>query len=68
MFAGVGKTRAEIADALRAGIYSFNVESEAELERINDVAGELGLRAPVAVRVNPEVSGRRAQIHLDGQE
>lgn len=56
MFAGVGKTRAEIADALRAGIYSFNVESEAELERINDVAGELGQRAPVAVRVNPEVS------------
>lgn len=56
MFAGVGKTRAEIADALRTGIYSFNVESEAELERINAVAGELGLRAPVAVRVNPEVS------------
>ncbi len=56
MFAGVGKTRAEIAEALRAGIYSFNVESEAELERINAVAGELGLRAPVAVRVNPEVS------------
>ena len=56
MFAGVGKTRAEIADALRKGIYSFNVESEAELERINAVAGELGRRAPVAVRVNPEVS------------
>lgn len=56
MFAGVGKTREEIAGALRAGIYSFNVESEAELERINAVAGELMLRAPVAVRVNPEVS------------
>lgn len=57
MFAGVGKTRAEIADALRAGIYAFNVESEAELERINAVAGELGVRrAPVAVRVNPEVA------------
>ncbi len=56
MFAGVGKTREEIAGALRAGIYSFNVESEAELERINAVAGKLGLRAPVAVRVNPEVS------------
>ena len=54
-FAGVGKTREEIAYALRQGIHSFNVESEAELVCINEVAGGLGLVAPVAVRVNPNV-------------
>lgn len=57
-FAGVGKTADEIALALREGIYSFNVESEAELERINDVAGSLGLKAPIAVRVNPDVDAK----------
>lgn len=59
-FAGVGKTREEIAYALREGVYSFNVESEAELAVINDVAGEVGRRAPVALRVNPDVD---AQTH-----
>jgi diaminopimelate decarboxylase len=59
-FAGVGKTREEIIYALEQGIYSFNVESEAELRYINEVAGELGMRAPVAVRVNPNVD---AQTH-----
>lgn len=54
-FAGVGKTAAEIDYALRQGIYSFNVESEEELERINEVAGKAGLVAPVAIRVNPDV-------------
>ncbi len=54
-FAGVGKSRAEIEYALRQGILSFNVESEAELEMINAVAGEMQRRAPVALRVNPEV-------------
>lgn len=57
-FAGVGKTKEEITAALQAGIYCFNVESEAELERINEVAGSLGLRAPVAVRVNPDVDAK----------
>jgi diaminopimelate decarboxylase len=55
VFAGVGKSEAEIAGALRAGIYSFNVESEPELERINKVAARLKTRAPVAVRVNPNI-------------
>ncbi len=41
-FAGVGKTEQEIEYAIKAGVYSFNVESEPELERINDVAGRLG--------------------------
>ena len=54
-FAGVGKTEAEIRDALQRGIYAFNVESEAELQRIDAVAGTLGVKAPVAVRVNPDV-------------
>jgi diaminopimelate decarboxylase len=57
-FAGVGKTVPEIEQALRAGIYCFNVESEPELERINDVAGRLGVKAPVAVRVNPNVDAK----------
>lgn len=59
-FAGVGKTCEEIEYALREGVYSFNVESEPELHVINDVAGALGMRAPVALRVNPDVD---AQTH-----
>lgn len=55
VFAGVGKTEAEIEFALRQGIYSFNVESEPELARINRVAARLKKVAPVAVRVNPNV-------------
>ncbi len=54
-FAGVGKTREEIVYALEQGIYSFNVESEEELRYLNQVAGELGMIAPAAVRVNPNV-------------
>ncbi|MEI6344080.1 MAG: diaminopimelate decarboxylase [Verrucomicrobiota bacterium] len=54
-FAGVGKTVAEIDYALRQGIYSFNVESEEELEMINAVAAKAGMIAPIAVRVNPDV-------------
>jgi diaminopimelate decarboxylase len=55
VFAGVGKTEEEIAFALKQGIYSFNVESEAELARISRVAVKLKKIAPVAVRVNPNV-------------
>lgn len=57
-FAGVGKTRDEIEYALKQGIYCFNAESEAELHYINQVAGELGMLAPVAVRVNPNVDAK----------
>ena len=57
-FAGVGKTESEIEFALRRGIYTFNAESEPELERINRVAARLKRRAPVAVRVNPNVEAR----------
>ena len=55
VFAGVGKTEGEIEFALRQGIYSFNAESEPELERINRVAARLKQTASVAVRVNPNV-------------
>jgi diaminopimelate decarboxylase len=55
VFAGVAKTEAEIEFALRKNIYSFNVESEPELQRINRVAAKLKKVAPVAVRVNPNV-------------
>lgn len=55
VFSGVGKTSDEIAYALSHGIYCFNIESAAELERINHVAGKLGKKAPVSFRVNPDV-------------
>lgn len=55
IFSGVGKTRAEMRQTLEAGIGCFNVESEAELAVLNDVAVELGRRAPISIRVNPNV-------------
>jgi len=55
VFSGVGKTEAEMRAALEAGIHCFNVESEAELIRLNHVAGSLGQVAPVGLRVNPDV-------------
>ena len=55
VFAGVGKTEAEITLALQNGVFAFHVESEPELARINHVAGKLGEKAPIAIRVNPDV-------------
>jgi len=55
VFSGVGKTEAEIEQALYAGILCFNIESVAELDRISAVATRIGLNAPVSVRVNPNV-------------
>ncbi len=55
IFSGVGKTRAEMRRALDVGIGCFNVESEAELDVLNEVAVAMGLRAPVSIRVNPNV-------------
>jgi diaminopimelate decarboxylase len=55
IFSGVGKTRSEMKRALQAGIGCFNVESEAELEVLSEVALGLGLKAPVSIRVNPNV-------------
>ncbi|MGE5491351.1 MAG: diaminopimelate decarboxylase [Actinomycetota bacterium] len=55
VFSGVGKTKAEMRQALEAGIFCFNIESAPELERLNEVAGEVGRKAPVSLRVNPNV-------------
>lgn len=58
VFSGVAKKASEMAAALKAGIKQFNVESEAELDLLNDVAGGLGMTAPVSVRVNPDVDAK----------
>lgn len=58
VFAGVGKTEAEITLALENNIYSFHVESEPEIARINHVAGKLGVKAPIAIRINPDVDAK----------
>ena len=55
VFSGVAKSRAEIMRALEVGIRCFNVESIAELHRINQIAGEMGKVAPISLRVNPDV-------------
>lgn len=55
VFSGVGKTSAEIRVSLHAGIKCFNVESAGELERIAGIASQLGVRAPISLRVNPDV-------------
>jgi len=60
VFAGVGKSAAEIAQALEAGVKCINVESIAELHQINRVATKLNCRAPISIRVNPDVD---AQTH-----
>ncbi|MBV8626362.1 MAG: diaminopimelate decarboxylase [Paraburkholderia sp.] len=55
VFSGVGKTAAEMREALEAGVKCFNVESIPELDRLDAVAGKLGKKAPVSLRVNPDV-------------
>lgn len=55
VFSGVGKSRAELSDALAAGVRAINVESAAELDRVAEVARTLGCSAPVSLRVNPDV-------------
>lgn len=58
VFSGVGKRRDEIERALQAGIYCFNVESVGEMERISELASQRGVRARVALRVNPDVDAK----------
>ncbi|ADZ92171.1 diaminopimelate decarboxylase [Marinomonas mediterranea] len=58
MFSGLGKQEHEMRRALELGIHCFNVESEPELYRLNKVAGELGVKAPVSMRVNPDVDAK----------
>jgi diaminopimelate decarboxylase len=58
VFSGIGKTRDEMAAGLEAGILCFNVESEPELAALSEVAASKGLRAPISVRVNPDVDAK----------
>ncbi len=65
-FAGVGKSREEIEYALDQGVHSFNVESEAELELIDKIASEKNVRAPIALRANPDVDPHTHQYISTG--
>ncbi|HEC52493.1 hypothetical protein LCGC14_0426240 [marine sediment metagenome] len=58
VFSGLGKTAAEMRRALEIGIHCFNVESAAELERLQQVAAELNIKAPISLRVNPDVDAK----------
>jgi diaminopimelate decarboxylase len=58
VFSGVGKSAAELRQGLELGIHCFNVESGSELARLDRIAGTLGVRAPVSLRVNPDVDPR----------
>ena len=66
-FAGVGKSRKEIEYALEQGVYSFNIESEAELDYINQIASTKNQRAPIALRVNPDVEAQTHQYISTGK-
>ncbi len=68
VFSGVGKTRAEMRTALEGGIRQFNVESEPEMRALNEVALSLGLRAPIAIRVNPDVDARTHEKIATGKK
>ena len=58
IFSGVGKSKAEIHRALQVGIKCLNLESDAELYRVNDVAEQSGLKAPIAIRINPDIDAK----------
>ncbi|MEM6577006.1 MAG: diaminopimelate decarboxylase [Pseudomonadota bacterium] len=58
VFSGVGKTREEMQTALIGGVRQFNVESEPEMDALSEVAGSLGLEAPITVRINPDVDAK----------
>jgi diaminopimelate decarboxylase len=66
-FAGVGKSREEIEYALEQGVYSFNIESEAELDYMNQIASAKDQRAPIALRVNPDVEAQTHQYISTGK-
>ena len=58
VFSGIGKTREEMSAALKAGIYCFNVESEPELRALSEIAASMNVKAPVSVRINPDVDAK----------
>jgi diaminopimelate decarboxylase len=68
IYAGVGKTDREIAEAINAGIAAFNIESEAEIENIDRIAGELGKQAIGAIRINPDVDPKTHHYTTTGKK
>ncbi len=68
IYAGVGKTDQEIREAIEAGIAAFNIESEAEIENIDHVAGSIGKKAIGAVRINPDVDPRTHKYTTTGKK
>jgi diaminopimelate decarboxylase len=68
VFSGVGKTREEMRLALTGGIRQFNVESEPEMRALSEVATSLGLTAPIAIRVNPDVDARTHEKIATGKK
>ena len=58
VFSGVGKSKTEISEVLIGGIRQFNVESEAELKVLNDIAISLNMLAPITLRVNPDIDAK----------
>ena len=68
VFSGVGKSREEMRTALEGGIRQFNVESEPEMRALNEVALSLGLRAPIAIRVNPDVDAKTHEKIATGKK
>ena len=68
VFSGVGKTREEMRIALEGGIRQFNVESEPEMRALSEVAAEMGLRAPITLRVNPDVDARTHEKIATGKK
>ncbi|WP_413872767.1 diaminopimelate decarboxylase [Albidovulum sp.] len=68
VFSGVGKTREEMRTALEGGIRQFNVESEPEMRALNEVALSLGVRAPIAIRVNPDVDAKTHEKIATGKK
>ena len=68
VYSGVGKTAAEIQEALETGILMFNVESLAELEKINEVAGKMGKKARISFRINPDVDPKTHPYISTGME
>jgi len=69
VFSGVGKTKSEMRLGLEAGIYQFNVESEPELEALNEVASAMGKRAPITIRINPNIVAKtHAKISTGSSE
>lgn len=68
VFSGVAKTKSEMRYALEQGIFQFNAESAAELDALNEVAGTMGVKAPVALRVNPDVDPKTHEKISTGQK